>query len=188
MRRLLALALLPAALLAAGCGDSRTPPPDFARAADPGSFGTRQLSGVGLRFLTPVNWGYRTGEAPLVAQLASGQAQIAIWRYPRAQPLPRTLKELRLARHYLAGAARARDRTLKLQAGNIGPIDNRPSVTLLARETIAGQPRSVRSTHVYAYGAEFVVDALAPPSDFARVDRELFVPLVRSLHFSRPTG
>jgi hypothetical protein len=44
----------------------------------------------------------------------------------------------------------------------------------------------VRSTHLYAYGAELVVDAYAPPGEFARVDRRVFGPMLRSLRVQRP--
>ena len=37
-------------------------------------------------------------------------------------------------------------------------------------------PVRVRSSHVFAEGAEVVVDAYAPPGDFARLDEPVFVP------------
>ena len=46
----------------------------------------------------------------------------------------------------------------------------------------------MRSTHVYAKGAEFVVDAYAAPRDFATVDRSVFRPLVRSFKIDPPQG
>jgi hypothetical protein len=44
----------------------------------------------------------------------------------------------------------------------------------------------VRSTHVYAYGGEVVVDAFAPANVFGRADRDAFRPLVRSLRLRGP--
>jgi hypothetical protein len=44
----------------------------------------------------------------------------------------------------------------------------------------------VRSTHVFAKGAEFVVDAYAAPRDFALIDRTIFQPLVKSLKIDPP--
>ena len=44
----------------------------------------------------------------------------------------------------------------------------------------------MRSTHVYAFGAEVVIDAFAPPEVFGQVDREAFVPVVRSLRLASP--
>jgi hypothetical protein len=39
---------------------------------------------------------------------------------------------------------------------------------------------------VYAHGAELVLDAYAPPAEFARVDRTVFRPLLRSLTVKPP--
>jgi hypothetical protein len=44
----------------------------------------------------------------------------------------------------------------------------------------------VRSTHLYAHGGELVVDAYAPPGEYAKVDRAVFGPLLRSLRLTRP--
>ena len=52
--------------------------------------------------------------------------------------------------------------------------------------TIAGQQRRVRSVHVYAFGAELVVDAVVEPAQAARVGREVVAPLVRSLRLRDP--
>jgi hypothetical protein len=46
----------------------------------------------------------------------------------------------------------------------------------------------VRSTHVYAKGAEYVIDAYVAPRDFANVDRVVFRPLVRSVKIDPPQG
>lgn len=46
----------------------------------------------------------------------------------------------------------------------------------------------VRSTHVYADGAEIVVDAFAPERDFRRVDAQVFRGVLRSLHITTPKG
>ncbi len=43
----------------------------------------------------------------------------------------------------------------------------------------------VRSTHVYAEGAEIVVDAFAPEKDFRRVDEQVFRPLLKSLKIGK---
>jgi hypothetical protein len=59
-------------------------------------------------------------------------------------------------------------------------------VQIRAREHIAGQPRTVRSTHIYAHGAEYVIDAYADADSFRQVDAQVFRPLLRSLHVSSP--
>ena len=57
-----------------------------------------------------------------------------------------------------------------------------------ARETIAGQPRTVRSTHIYSHGAEIVVDAYADADNFRRIDAKYFRPLLRSLRVTSPAA
>ena len=39
----------------------------------------------------------------------------------------------------------------------------------------------MRSLHAYGHGDEVVLDAFAPPKDFARVDEQTFAPVARSL-------
>lgn len=56
----------------------------------------------------------------------------------------------------------------------------------MADERIGLARRHVGSAHVYAQGAELVVDAFAPPGEFATVDRTMFQPLLRSLRLTRP--
>ena len=48
-------------------------------------------------------------------------------------------------------------------------------------ETVAGQRRMVRSTHLFREGSEVVVEALAPPAAFDGLARTVFDPLLRSL-------
>ena len=65
-------------------------------------------------------------------------------------------------------------------------LGSHPAIQVRGTETISGQPRTVRSTHVYAFGAEVVVDAYAPANVFGRIDRAAFAPLVRSLKLRAP--
>jgi hypothetical protein len=55
-------------------------------------------------------------------------------------------------------------------------------------ERIAGEPRRVRSIHLYGSGVELVVDAQAAPEDFLRVDRQVFAPLIASVRLARPVA
>ena len=135
----------------------------------------------GLRFSAPGGWHVQPGQSPLVATVQSGTAQIAVWRYPRTEPLPTTDAQLTQARDLLIQAAKARDRTFKEEKTAITKVDGHDAIQVRGTETISGRPQSVRSTHVYAFGAEYVVDAFAPAEVFGQVDREAFLPLVRSL-------
>src|SRR5207249_1358151 len=78
-------------------------------------------------------------------------------------------------------AATARDRSLRVVTSRMVTVGGAKGVELVANERLSSHPREVRSTHLYAHGAELVVDAYAPPSQFARVDRTVFRPLLRSL-------
>jgi hypothetical protein len=44
----------------------------------------------------------------------------------------------------------------------------------------------MRSLHAYGHGLEVVMDAFAPPKEFARVDRQTFGPMTRSLQLRAP--
>lgn len=176
------------AIAPAGCGAHRAKVPDVARPQL--STGSRLVffPAAGLRFAAPMNWQSIAGAAPLVATITSGEAVIAVWRYPRAEPLPRGRAALRQARKRLIAAARARDATLKLMQARTLRLSGAPAVAIFADEQISGQARRVVSTHVFAHGAEIVFDAYAPVADFALANSTAFLPLLRSVHVARPRG
>lgn len=188
VRRAIPVALAAACLLAGGCGNDRTKAPDV---MTPGpSLGSEpvNLPDLGLSFLAPAGWNLDRGKPPLVATIATGQATIAIWRYPRSEALPKTKAELELARKALLEAAKTRDPTFTEIKSSATKVAGLPAVQIRARETIESQPRVVRSTHIYAYGGEVVVDAYAAADDFRRVDAEVFRPLLRSLKVTAPAS
>ena len=183
----LAISILLPALLA-GCADTRTAASNVSRPAAPSGSTAHQFPGLGLGFRSASNWSYEPGRLPLVAMMSSGQALVSIWRYPRGEVLPHGLGQLRRARHALVGAAHARDPTFVALRGQILRLDGQPAIDLMGRETVQGQPRMLRSVHVYAHGAEYVVDALAPAAYFGPADASLFVPLLGTLRFPPPTS
>ena len=65
-------------------------------------------------------------------------------------------------------------------------VDGARAVELVGTEKVNGRTRRVRSTHVYAKGAEFVIDAYAAPRDFDVVDQSIFQPLIRSTKIDPP--
>ena len=112
---------------------------------------------------------------------------MTLWRYPRTQPLPRTSD----------GACARRPGTCSRRPGpgtrrsrpsrpRRTRVDGHPAVEVRGTATVAGQPRRVRSVHIYAYGAELVVDAVVEPDQAARVGREVVAPLLRSLRLRDP--
>jgi hypothetical protein len=183
MRRLPFLVCL---MVVAGCGNEQAKPPDISIPARPAGTTPVSFAQQGIRLAAPGGWKVQPGQAPLVATIQSGPAQIAIWRYPRTEPLPRNGAQLTQARDLLLQAAKARDQTFKESKTTITKIGGHPAIQVRGTETLAGQPRTVRSTHVYAFGGEVVVDAFAPANVFGQVDRDAFRPLVRSLRLQAP--
>jgi hypothetical protein len=188
-----ALAALAAAAAAsiAGCGNERTAAPDTTIPLPPQGTALVRYPAAGVRFATPGRWDRAAGQAPLVATVSSGRATVAIWRFPRAEPLPNSAEDLRRARRTLLAAARARDPSFRPDPN--GAVTTRRIGNLRALEvrgtgTVEGQARALRSLHVYGFVGEVVVDALAPPAQFGRVDREVFRPLLRSVRLSSPQG
>jgi hypothetical protein len=175
------LLVLIAAVALAGCGNRRAAVPDTATPGSPLGTNAATYPQAGLRFGAPAGWHVEPGRAPLVTTITTGRAAIAVWRYPRTEPLPATTRALEQAKAALLAAAKARDATFAPQAARATRVDGRGALEVRGTETVEGARRAVRSTHVFAFGAEVVVDASAPPRDFARVDRQVFGPLVRSL-------
>jgi hypothetical protein len=178
--------VLVACLLAAGCGNQQQRPPVVGAPATPNGSTPVAFDKRGVRFAAPGGWHVQAGTAPLVATVQSGSALIAVWRYPRTEPLPASSAQLTQARDLLLQAAKARDATFRPLRSAITKLGSHPAIQVRGTETISGQARTVRSTHVYAFGAEVVVDAYAPAAVFGRVDRSAFVPLVRSLRLRAP--
>jgi hypothetical protein len=178
MRRPAFLALTAAALaaFAAGCGsDSSSDTPTTAKA-------TGNFPSAGVSFTPPADWSVDAGRGHLVATAQAGQATVAVWRYPRGETLPKSKLQLQAARDALITASRKRDASFEQIKTAATTIAGEPAVQIRAREHIAGQPRTVRSTHIYAHGAEYVIDAYADADSFRQVDAQVFRPLLRSLH------
>ena len=140
----------------------------------------------GVTFTPPSDWSVDAGAGHLVATAQAGQATVAVWRYPRTETLPKSKVELQAARDALVKASKQRDATFEQIKTAATTIAGEPAVQIRAREHIAGQPRTVRSTHIYAHGAEYVIDAYADADSFRSVDASVFRPLLRSLRVSSP--
>lgn len=173
--------------LLSGCGNAQQPSPDV-RTPGP-AFGSEVVpypqAGLTVR-RAPAGWARSGGVPPAVVTIATGEATIGIFRYPRSETLPRTRAQLDAAATALVAAAKARDPTFtEIKRARL-KVDGRPAVQIRGTETIDGQPRTVRTTHVYAFGAELVIDAYAPAKDFRRVDTEVFRPLLAALTIRAP--
>jgi hypothetical protein len=184
VRRALPVLLLITVLT--GCGYQRTAVPDVRHADAPA--GTREvdLEAAGVAFTAPRNWADLGAQGPRVGGIQSKTATLAIWRYPRTEPLPRTSEELRAAMVRLEDRVRERDATFRLRDSTVTRRGGADAIELLGRATIAGLPFGVRSTHVFKGGYEVVLDAYAPPERFDRLDADVFQPLLRSLEVRTP--
>jgi hypothetical protein len=181
MRRHASIALTAVALAAlSGCG-SDAPDTTTTRAAEAGQFPKQ-----GVAFTPPSDWSVDGGTGHLVATAQAGQATVAVWRYPRGEKLPKSKVELQAARDALVKASKKRDVTFEQIKTAATTVAGQPAVQIRAREHIAGQPRTVRSTHIYAHGAEYVVDAYADADSFRAIDAQVFRPLLRTLRVSAP--
>lgn len=175
--------------LLAGCGNERTPVPDLGVVPAPKAFRDAFFDEQGVRFRAPTNWRVLPGEAPHVATVAIGTAQIGVWRYPRSEPLPETRAQLNAAREALVAQIESRDATFNLTSTRLVMKPGIRAVEVIgtgANLTNPAAQRSMRSLHAYGHGAEVVVDAFAPPRDFARIDDQTFGPVTRSLRLRAP--
>jgi hypothetical protein len=182
-----AISLTIAVVVAAGCGNERQHAPGVAGTQKPAKATRLAYPASGVSLAAPQNWYRGPGNRPLVALITSGPAIVAVWRYPRKEPVPSAKSELQLAQANLSDAVRARDRSLRIEGTKLVDVNGVKGIQLLATERVSGQPRRVRSTHLFDRKAEIVIDAYAPPGDFARVDGSVFQPLLRSLRLRAPS-
>ena len=175
-----------AATLAAGCGAERLETPDASRPFTVEGPALRSFPAAGVSFQAPADWRFDLGKEPLVATTSSGSATIAIWRYPRTETLPRDDIALDQADGALQEAAKTRDESFRVQQSRRVRVDGAGGIQLVGIEQVAGRERRVRSTHVYAKGAEYVIDTYASTRDFALIDRTVFRPLVRTFKIDPP--
>jgi hypothetical protein len=181
-----ALPLLAAAVLLAGCGNDETRAPDVSRAGPPGDFERSQFSRAGVVLRTPRNWRIRAAAAPQVVTISDGAAQVAVWRYPRSEPLPSNRPQLQSARDELVKAVKQRDAQFRVTNTRIVVKPGLRGVEIIGVGTNQGVRRKVRSLHAYGQRGEVVVDAYAPVEQFDRVDEQTFAPLARSLRLRKP--
>ena len=189
MHRTLLTLLAGAAVLLAGCGNDRTPVPELGLIPAPKDFRDAEFKAQGVQFRAPTNWRIVPGSDAQLATVAIGDAQVGIWRYERSEPLPETRAQLGAARQALVAQIESRDPTFKLTSTRLVVKPGFRGVEVVGTGTNLTNgsiQRSMRSLHAYGHGLEVVLDAFAPPRDFARVDEQAFGPMARSLRLIRP--
>lgn len=184
MRRL--AGILIAAAVLAGCGNARTQPPDIEHPDPPFRSRAVDYGEAGVAFTAPGNWQELPADGPLIGGIRNKTATVAVWRYPRAEPLPRDRLALKQVKGLLEARIVQRNPTFRVRSSRLRRRDGAAGIELVGSQTIAGLPYDVRSSHLFKAGAEVVVDAYAPPSDFRRVNRTVFGPLLRSLEVTVP--
>jgi len=167
--------------LAAGCGNSRTPVPSLTQPAAVHGFRTLRFPAAGVSIGVPESWPVIAQRAPLLTVVASGNAVIALWRYPRRGPAPAPASALAAARGSLLRAIRARSGSVRVIGSRIARIGGVPAIELDALERVAGSPRHVLSTHLFRTGGEIVLEEYAPLSLFRSIRGPVFGPVRRSL-------
>ena len=178
--------ILAAALLLAGCGTEIAKPPQAVVPEDPTVMHEIRLKPAGVVFDAPLNWKPIATQGARAGGVQSRTATVAIWRYPRGEPLPADRTALKEVEGLLIDRVKRRDPGFQLRSSELTRRGGARAIELVGRQTIAGLPYDVRSSHVFKDGAEVVVDAYARPQDFARVDASVFVPLLRSLKLKEP--
>ena len=176
------------ALLLAGCGNERTPVPDYTTPLDPAGTQEVVLRPAGVIFQAPANWYVTEPRGPLAGGVESGPAFVAVWRYPRAEPLPRTRAQLARVRDLLVERVRARDPSFALAGSELTRRGGAPAIELTGTQAIEGRRVRIRSAHVFSGATEIVVDAYAPLADFDRLDKTVFRPALATLRLRRPAS
>ena len=187
MLRRLAIALIALTALA-GCGSSKKSPPSTTQVTTGQGSVVVNIPEAGVTFKAPGGWRRQKGKPPLVYAVQTGQATLALWRYPRTEQLPTTHTALRDAKLALVKQIRKRDPTFKVTKAKLLHVGSKRAVQVLGTGAIAGSRRTIRSTHIYTEKAEFVVDAYAPPTVFDRVDKQVFAPVLDSLQITKPSA
>lgn len=183
------LGVLAAALCAAGCGSAPQDPPDVGTPGPPGPLTELNFAEQGVRLRVPGAWKLTRGPAdgPLLATLTSGRATIALWRYPRTEPLPRTTKDLEATKDALIAAVKTRDPEYGVTSSRILRGQSRRGVELIGTGRNAGFERRGRSLHLFGGGAEVVLDQYATPKQFPAVDADVFRAVAQSLRVDAST-
>jgi hypothetical protein len=174
--------------LVAGCGNARTRVPSLTRPAATGGFHTLRFPAAGVSFSAPRNWQVISQQPPLVTVVASGNAVIALWRHLGGHPAPGSEALLRAARTSLFAAVRARQGSVRVIGSRTTHITGAPAIEFNATETIGGRLRQVLSTHVFADGAEVVLEEYAPPEIFPKLRHAVFARVRHSLAVGRVTS
>ena len=179
-----ALLLVLCVSLLAACGEEPDDPPRVFDVKAPRGSEPADFPGAGMSFTRPANWKLRENAAPGVFQLVSGKAVVAGWAYPREEPLPETEEELVAAKDRLVDAIEERDPDYRLDSAVVREFADAPAIDISGRQVISKLVLRIHSVHVFKGELEYVIEAIAPPPDYALVDDRVMAPLLESLELS----
>lgn len=164
------------------CGSEPIEPPKLDAVREPRRPVKMRDPRTGLQFQAPRSWVRRIRTNPGMFRIASADAEVSGWAYPRAEKLPETEEELAQARDALVDQARRRNASFDLSGSRITEVQGWPAIELRGTQEILGKELETRSIHIYRAG-EYVIEALAPRADFHLTEERVLEPLLESLVF-----
>lgn len=180
MPRVALLLVLCVPLLAA-CGEEPDDPPAVFEVKGPRGQKTEDFPAAGMTLTRPKNWRLRRRDAPGVFELVSGEAIVAGWAYPREELLPETDAELEAAKGRLVDAIHQRDPEYTVREAVVTQVAGAPAIDISGEQVLSRRELRTRSVHIFDGGTEYVIEAIAPPPDWALVEERVMVPLLDSL-------
>jgi hypothetical protein len=186
--RRLAAPLTACLLLLAACGKEQEPAPRVFAVKAPRGERSTDFPNAGMTVVRPRNWKLRRREAPGVFELLSGEATVSAWAYPREEDLPETDAQLEAARGRLLDAVEERDPDFRLRSAVTTEVAGAPAIEVRGDQVLSRRRLRTRSVHVFDGQVEYVIEAIAPPSDFGRVDTGVLAPLLRSIELTGEVG
>lgn len=126
------------------------------------------------------------GKDQQVVVLRRGESTLTISRFERpGEDLPDSQRELQRAARALVGEYTRRD-----QAGGAGGTPQSGTATIGGHDAVVidlkTRDKSIKHVHFYDYGAEIVVDMVAPTADAGKARFTLFDPVLSTLTITRP--
>lgn len=182
MRLLAALTLL-LALGLASCGNDPSEPPEI-RVSGNDPVKRVRFPRFGVAVSVPRTAELQRRPRPGVFRLYLGEPLVSMFAYRRKEQIPRGGSQLRAARRRLIKQVKQRDPDFEVRSSSLTEIGGAKAVELVGNQVISGARLRTRSVHVYKRKSEYVIELLAPVRDFARTDRAVFEPLLRSLELS----
>lgn len=169
-RRLVTGILALLATLAAGCGNERSQVSELAAVSPSAQTITFDYPAAGLSLDLPRNFRVEKAKRPGVFRATFGGSVLAAYAYRRREELPGSQRELEIALKRLRKAAQERSPSLRIAQSRTLEVNGARAVELLGSQTISRARLRTRSLHIFKGRAEYVIELLAPPRDFEKLD------------------